>query len=90
MEMCPILRGRPISPSSRVTTLKNPVTTEREVHCETQKQKKSLCLLKSYEMGYIQGAGENQKEKEVEKGILILPLPTKKQWDNKTKRNQNL
>ena len=41
-------------------------------------------------MGYIQGAGENQKEKEVEKGILILPLPTKKQWDNKTKRNQNL
>ena len=41
-------------------------------------------------MGYIQGAGEIQKEKEVEKGILILPLPTEKQWDNKTKRNQNL
>ena len=44
-------------------------------------------------MGYFQEAKENQMKKKVEEGIhisknpMFLPLPTEKQWENKTKRN---
>ena len=45
-------------------------------------------------MGYFQEAKENQMKKKVEEGIhisknpMFLPLPTEKQWENKTKQKE--